>query len=177
MCTHAEPSETAGVLYLGILFLFVFLIPLLNHWLGGHRETPATEWKTWNVQGDAAFTVWRTKLTVAHRQIKDEAGTLPPLDSAFAKSVSDMEKKARGSRFLLCLREWIIECDEPKITWVRKRRFARAVHTLCWSRGRPMRACLLLRCVRFLIVSEWMCVFCVCGEVWRLCRFGFIEDV
>lgn len=31
MCTHAEPSETAGVLYLGISFLFVFLIIFINH--------------------------------------------------------------------------------------------------------------------------------------------------
>lgn len=59
----------------------------------------------------------------------------PPLDST-SSWICDWHrgKKARGSRFLLRLREWIIECDELKITWVRKGG-ALALHTLCRSHG------------------------------------------
>ena len=96
--------------------------------------------------------------------------------------VSDTERKARGSPFLLRLKEWIIESDELKITWVRKRRRTRPTHThthtlsghgagLVRARLLPWRICVLS------VSGERRCVWlCVC--VWKQrCGFGLMEDL
>ena len=145
-------------------------------WLWAGQRSPAFSFLAFPLCVVCLFFIKRTTTRLwsspADSQHNDEVdhGTLRLMTTQIRQNLCvwvrewHRERKAWGSPFQLRLWEWIIESDELKITWLRRGGAALLLlHTLCWSRGRPMRARLLVCVAQSVYVC--VCVGCVCWSV------------